>query len=226
MSLYYQDDNVKLYHGDALDVLPSIADGSASVMLLDPPYSMVPNAVRGRDDGAAGTSGAPMKLLSETAMQTRRILRHGGIGAFVCDWRRVPDVSYLITLSGLRIATCVAWTRTTIGTGGLFRGAWDPILITSNGTPETRDNAAVPNVITVNSPRPKVHPYEKPVQMWRHILDRAPAGVVIDPFAGSGSSALAAVASGHSWVGVEVDEKHCETIAKRISSGELLGDAA
>ena len=144
MSIYYQDEHATLYHGDALDILPTIADSSARAMLLDPPYSMVPNAVRGRDDGAAGTSGAPMRLLSETAQHARRIITPGGVAAIVSDWRRVPDVSYLVTLTGMRLATCVAWTRTTIGTGGLFRGAWDPILIASNGTPEAVDRALGP----------------------------------------------------------------------------------
>jgi hypothetical protein len=37
-------------------------------------------------------------------------------------------VSYLAALTGLRIATCIAWTRSTIGTGGLLRSAWDPML--------------------------------------------------------------------------------------------------
>jgi len=223
---YYQDGAVTLYHGDALEILPSIDDASATAMILDPPYSMVPNAVRGRDDGAAGTSGAPMRLLSETAAHTRRILRDGGIGAFLCDWRRVPDVSYLVTLTGLRLATCVAWTRTTVGTGGLFRGAWDPVLITSNGAPDAIDRAAIPNVIEANPPARRCHPYEKPPLLWEHILRRITPGTVVDPFAGSGSSAVAATALGHTWIGVEVDERHCETIAARLSQVDLFGGVA
>jgi DNA modification methylase len=226
VSIYYRDEAVTLYHGDALEVLPDIADSSAVAMILDPPYSMVPNAVRGRDDGAAGTSGAPMRLLSETAMHTRRILQDGGVGAFLCDWRRVPDVSYLVTLTGLRIATCVAWTRTTVGTGGLFRGAWDPVLIASNGSPAAIDRAAIPNVVTVNPPTIRTHPYEKPPALWRHILDRMPAGVVVDPYAGSGASMAAALDSGKTWVGVEIDEGHCELIAMRRTSVLDFGGAA
>lgn len=222
---YYSDDHVTLYHGDALTVLPTLADGSAAAMILDPPYSMVPNAVRGRDDGAAGTSGAPMRLLSESAMHARRILAVGGIAPFLCDWRRSPDVSYLITLTGLRIATCVAWTRTTVGTGGMFRGAWDPILVASNGAPDAIDRAAIPNVVCVNPPTKRTHPYEKPPALWSHFLQRIPSGgIVVDPFAGSGASMVAALDGGFQWIGVEIDERHCEAIATKHSAlrfGEL-----
>lgn len=218
---YYQDQSVTLYLGDALSILPSIADVSVSAMVLDPPYSMVPNAVRGRDDGAAGTSGAPMMLLSETARHARRVLRDGGIAPIICDWRRVPDVSYLVTLTGLRLATCVAWTRTTIGTGGLFRSAWDPILVAANGTPDAVDRAGIPNTICVNPPAKRIHPYEKPPELWEHILQRIPPGVVVDPFAGSGASAIAARRCGHTWIGVECDEAHAERLALHLGAEHI-----
>lgn len=217
---YHRDGPVTLYVGDALDVLPSITDASVGVVILDPPYSMVPNAVRGRDDGAAGTSGAPMMLLSEMARHARRVLVDGGIAPVICDWRRVPDVSYLVTLTGMRLATCVAWTRTTVGTGGLFRTAWDPVLIASNGTPTAVDRAAIPNTVMANPPTKRTHPYEKPPELWEHILRRVPPGVVLDPFAGSGASAVAALRTGHEWVGIEVDEGHAAKIVTRLTTGQ------
>jgi site-specific DNA-methyltransferase (adenine-specific) len=215
---YYQDETVTLYQGDALDTMSRLPDHSVSMMVLDPPYSMVPNSVRGRDDGAAGTSGAPVRLLSETFTHARRLLTPGGIAAIVCDWRRFPDVAYLVGNSGLRLATCVAWTRTTVGTGGLFRGAWDPVLIASSGTANAIDRAAIPNVIQANPPGRRSHPYEKPEALWAHIMQRIPSGVVLDPFAGSGASLRPAVDHGSTWVGIEVDQSHCELIVSRASS--------
>jgi len=222
---YYADDLVTLYHGDALEILPTIE--RAGAMALDPPYSMVPNSVRGRDDGAAGTSGAPVRLLSETLRHARRLLPEGGIAALVCDWRRMPDVSYLAALHGLRIATCVAWTRTTVGTGGFLRSAWDPMLVLSVGTPTVRDRAAIPNTVAANPPRGTAHPYEKPPALWTRVLDRIPPTTVLDPFAGAGSSAIAALASGHRWIGIEVEERYCEEIARRLTQQPLvIGDGS
>jgi len=227
MDPYFTGNGVTLYLGDSLEVMPGLPADNFGAVLLDPPYAMAPVAVAGKDDGAAGASGSPIRLLSETARETRRLLREGGIAATICDWRRVPDVSYLLTLHGLRLTSCVAWTRTTIGTGGMFRSAWDPVLVASKGQPAIIDKAGVPNVIMANPPRDRMHPYEKPPALWQHILRRIPDGTVLDPFAGSLASAVAAMELGRAWVGVEVDERHAEASARRLSQGVLdFGGAA
>ena len=218
---YYSDESATLYKGDALDILPLIA--RADYAVLDPPYSMIPNAFAGQDDGAAGTSASPVRLLGEVLKETRRMLPDGGSAAIVCDWRRMPDVSYLATLMGLRLSTCVAWTRGTAGLGGMFRAAWDPMLIMSVGSPSILDKAAVRNVIHADKPRGGSHPYEKPVALWAHYLERVPRGVVVDPFAGVGASGVAAKQCGHKWIGIEIDESFCEITAHRLSQRMLFG---
>jgi len=220
---YYSSAGVTLYHGDALTVLPEIA--SAGCMILDPPYHMSPSTFRGIDDGAASSIATPVRLLTETFREAYRILPNGGAAFIFCDWRRGPDTTYLATLSGLRITTCVAWTRNRSGTGGMFRGAWDPIYVASKGVPSIRDKAAIPNVINADHPTDKDHPYEKPGRVWDHLLSRIPHTRVVDAFAGSGTSATSALRNGHEWVGIEADERHCETIALRMSQDTLdLGE--
>lgn len=159
MDPYYADERVTLYHGDALAVLPTIPALTANVVILDPPYSFESISVRGRDDGAAGTSGAPTMLLHQTLVETQRVLTTGGIAPILCQWRRMPDVSYLAALAGLRLSSCVAWVRNRVGTGGLFRSSWDPILVGSKGAPTLRDKAAVPNVLHVEPLSGQSHPY-------------------------------------------------------------------
>jgi site-specific DNA-methyltransferase (adenine-specific) len=48
----------------------------------------------------------------------------------------------------------------------------------------------------------------------------AEGGTILDPFSGSGTTLLAAIRTGHRALGVEIDPKNCEAIAKRID-GEL-----
>lgn len=220
MKPYYEHAGVTIYHGDALDVLPTIR--SASCVALDPPYSMIPNSFAGKDDGAAGTSAAPVRLLTETLRETRRLLPEGGVAGLICDWRRLPDVAYLSTLVGLRISTCVAWTRGTPGMGAMFRSAWDPMLVLSVGAPAAVDKAAVRNVIHVDKPRGSEHPYEKPTELWRHLFDRLSPGLVVDPYAGTGAALVAARAAGHRAIGIEVDERYCEIAANRLSQETLF----
>lgn len=200
-------------HADALEWLPTQPSASAQAIMFDPPYS-VGSPVRGREDGAAGMIFGPLTLVWKTLAECARILKPGGIVAIFLDWRRLPDFGYVASTCGLRPASCVSWVRKRVGTGGLFRSAWDPILIVSRGTPDAVDRAAVPNVVVTEDdvieadyPTKRTHPYGKPVKIYTHILARAcrPGDLVIDPFAGSGVSREAAQKLGLEWRGCDID---------------------
>lgn len=214
----YHDESrgITLHSGDALDVLPTIP--RAGCVIVDPPYAMTPNSVRGRDDGAAGTSATPVRLVTETFRHVYRMLPDGGCAFVFCDWRRGPDTTYLAVLAGLRVATCIAWTRNRPGTGGMFRSAWDPIYVVSKGSPTALDRAAIPNVVEAEYPARRSHPYEKPAKVWDHLLGRLPPTTVVDPFAGSCGSADVAIRHGHRWVGIEVDDLHRAAAIQRWES--------
>lgn len=207
-----QLDTNRIEHADALDWLASLAPESATAAIYDPPYA-VGSPVRGREDGAAGSVFGPLSFMSRTLALTARALRPGGIALIFADWRRLPDLAYVATTCGLRASTQVAWVRNRPGTGGLLRASWDPILVASRGVPDAVDRAAIRNVIQADYPTRRRHPYEKPVEVYKHILRRVarPDELVIDPFAGSGNSRIAAESLGMAWRGCDVDPNFAET---------------
>jgi site-specific DNA-methyltransferase (adenine-specific) len=201
----------KADHADALDWLPTIQSQSAKIVVFDPPYA-VGTPVRGKEDGAAGSVFGPLSFMSKALTQCSRIVMPGGVVVIFADWRRMPDLAYVATTVGLRASTCIAWTRKRPGTGGMFRSAWDPILIASRGVADAIDRAAIRNVIEADYPTKRIHPYEKPAEVFRHIFPRisVPGDLVVDPFAGSGVSARVARELGLNWIGCDVDPQFAQ----------------
>lgn len=76
----------------------------------------------------------------------------------------------------------------------------------------------VPNIMSLMPPRERFHPNEKPEELMRRIVGTLTmeGDTVLDPFMGSGSTGVACVQLGRSFVGVEMDEAHFATACRRI----------
>ena len=204
---------MSIERADATSWLNNMPPNSATAVILDPPYrGPTDQPVRGRDDGAGGQVFGLFGFLHDLFDATYKVLKQGGIVVCFCDFKRTPDVGRLAGMAGLRVNTCIAWVQNRVGTGGLFRNAWNPIMIFSKGAAKSIDRSAIPNVIRcepIHHSR-RTHVYEKPGAVYSHILSRViqPSDVVLDPFAGSGSSRQPSVELRAIWKGCDIDPKY------------------
>ena len=90
-------------------------------------------------------------------------------------------------------------------------------------TPATRTLAADIWDFAPVKPYPGKHPCEKPAPLLQHMIETStrPGALILDPFAGTGSTLTTAQSLGRNAIGVEREEKYCEVIASRLDQGVL-----
>ncbi len=225
---YFETENGVLYRGDCLDVMQSLVDSGVQVdaVITDPPYGMAyqsnwsksgPRHNRLSNDDRLFTAWLPI------AYQLVKPL--GGALLSFCGWKQSYDWARAIANAGFVIRSQVIWNRLHHGMGDL-RGAFAPMhdivwyatrgrRVFANGRPKS--------VLEHKRPSPSQdygHPTFKPVSLMEELaraIDDGSAGAIIDPFAGSGSTLVAAERLGRRWIGIELSEEYCSTVVERVS---------
>lgn len=242
---YYSDDWVTLYHGDCVEVMDAMPEQSITTVLTDPPYSSGGRRENARsvrksmtraveDDawirGDAMSTGGFIYLLRLCGIQWRRILTPGGHTLSFIDWRMAPSLCAALETADLRQHPILVWDKVRLGMGAVFRNQHEFIVHMSAGNPTAPQRRDVPNVLRFPAVRDGDHPTEKPDALLQTLLSvvTPPCGVVLDPFAGSGSTLQAARALGFRSIGIDADEAYCEIAAKRLcqEAFDFLGDPA
>jgi site-specific DNA-methyltransferase (adenine-specific) len=234
MSLYYQDDLVQLHLGDCLEVMESLPDKSVTTVLTDPPYSSggrrensrslrksMTRAVEDEDwiRGDAMSTNGFVYLLRQCGVQWRRVLSEGGHVLSFIDWRMAAHLAAALESADLRQHPMLVWDKQRLGMGAIFRNQHEFIVHMSAGTPTAPQRRDVANVLRFPPVRDGDHPTEKPDALLKTLLSvvSGPGSVVLDPFAGSGSTLSAAKELGHRAIGIEADERYAEVAAERLS---------
>jgi site-specific DNA-methyltransferase (adenine-specific) len=236
---YFERGGVRLFHGDALEVLARMESGSVDVVLTDPPYSSGARQAmqlrsRGsmrRNTGPCGTDrwfgmdnltshGFAMLVRLFGVESLRVCKRDGHLFSFI-DWRQWPVLAGALESSGWSPRACLVWDKGSYGMGNGFRQQAEFIIHASKGIGDNFLRHDVGTVLRVNREPDTNHPTAKPLAIARLLLTCVPGSVVLDPFAGSGTTLAAAIAEGWQGIGIEINERYCEIAAARLEQGML-----
>ncbi len=231
---------------DALEFLRSLPDASVDALVTDPPYcsgSVAESARAGavkqgvRDASRfggwfvgdnMGTAGL-VWLLRSVAFEACRFLKPSGSAVVFCDWRQVPNLAPAIESSGLRYQNMVVWDKGAMGLGVGFRAQHEIALHFTNGAPAYHSRSES-NVIRCKrvSATEREHQTQKPVELMERIVRVVSphGGLVVDPFAGAGTTGVAAVLSGRRFAGSERDARHVSTSMARLATAGATTIAA
>lgn len=230
MEPYYADESVTLYHGDCRQIAEWLA---ADVLVTDPPYGRSyrrqrgvwkrnnngPNSYvmpAGRPDRIEGDSNTSLRDHVLRMWLVRPAVMFGSLQLpppagtrQVLIWRAPPDAGQFGTFGGFRHDVEAVY----------LTGSWKCGFSGRSSLIETAARCA-------GSPTSYAtrygHPHAKPVDVLETLIAACPPGIIADPFAGAGSTLVAARNLGRKAIGVEIDERYCERTARRLSQGILV----
>lgn len=228
MDPYYRDDSVTLYHGDCREIDAWL---EADVLVTDPPYGRNWTSGQGLTNSAGHGRGS--KPHGGIANDKDTTTRDGALAAWGDRAAVVFGDPLIPPPSGTRQALVYA-KPLDAGVKGAHAGFRRDVEMVYLVGPWVVGVGGHSSVLTTGSlvagPRGLSvrygHPHAKPVDLLERLIAKCPPGVVADPFAGSGSTLLAARAQGRRSIGVELHEPYCELIASRLAQGDLFGGAA
>ncbi|MEV7268393.1 site-specific DNA-methyltransferase [Micromonospora aurantiaca] len=239
----------QLHHGDALAVLPTLADNHVDLVLTDPPYNSGGRTQSDRTKTTARdkyVSGDAAHRLADFAGDNRdqrgftawlalilaeclRVARPGASLLVFTDWRQLPATSDALQAGGWLWRGILPWrkpiSRPRIGG---FKAECEYVLWASKGPVDaTRNPVYLPGWYSASQPRGRErrHITQKPVSLLAELVKVSPPGsTVLDPFAGSGSTGVAALAGGRSFVGVEVTAHYADVARARLTEAAAAVD--
>lgn len=204
-----------IIQGDCTEVLKTLPDNSVDFVLTDPPYFVAYKDRHGRrvkNDGADDTA----KVLSAFP-EIYRVMKPNTLCVSFYGWQAIDAFMAAWKDAGFTPVDHIVWRKKYTSSKRFVQRRHEQAYVLAKGRPDLPRKPiedVQPWVYSGN----RYHPTEKAVGTLTPVIEAftAPGDVVLDPFAGSGSTLAAAVLLGRKYVGIELEAAYCAHANKRL----------
>ncbi len=219
----------RLIQGDARDVLP-LLEGQADLCVTDPPYRLTSG---GNTNGAMGgkfasdvydNSGLLMDVVEwhEIGGPIYRALKKNADCYVMSDDRNLFAAHGGFIGAGFKFHSLLTWDKIAPSRTRFYMKDSEHTLYLWKGRARDIANGGSKRIIRLARPADAVHPTQKPVALMNIYIENSsrPGDVVLDPFAGSGSTLVAAILSGRRAIGIEKRPEHFDAARAMVQAAQ------
>jgi site-specific DNA-methyltransferase (adenine-specific) len=218
---YYEEEGMKIYLGDCLEIMREIPDESIDLVLTDPPYFLPAKHYETRRlfKRNFGDLAILENFFRVVWEQFDRVLKEDGLLYIFCDGQSYPlfyYYSYFIT----RTVRPLIWDKKVSFNGYYWRHQHEIILFgvraEKKKIPTGKGDILRFDAVKVDK---RQHPAEKPLDLIKELLSLTTKNdLVLDPFMGSGTTLVACKELGRQGIGIEINKEYCDIAVRRIKS--------
>lgn len=203
-----------LLHGDCRDKLASIADNSVDFVLTDPPYLV---NYRDRAGRHIANDNDP-RWMRPAFREIYRVIKPNSLMVCCYGWNAVDTFMAAWRAAGFRPVGHIVFAKRYASSQRFFGHQHEQAYLLAKGRPPYPAKP-VPDVMPFPYTGNRLHPTEKPLDILRPLITAFshPGDVVLDPFAGSGSTLMAARQTGRDYIGIELDAVYHAIATARLS---------
>ena len=213
----------QIINDDCLEVINKFPDNCIDAVITDPPFGigLEYNGVKENCDNPVDY----WNWLKHIIRELERVIKEGG---FIAIWQSNKYFKYMWDWFGADINIIIVAHNFSQIHSGAFRNSYDIVITKYKGKPilpeyrETSRDFFVADTATVIAKAKnnieRNHPCPRPLDAVEYLVKNfvVERGIVLDPFLGSGTTAVACEKLGRKWIGIEVDSDYCDLSKKRI----------
>ena len=201
--------------GDCCDLMASLPAASIDFVLTDSPYMVGYNDRNGRSFQGDTDSA----WLKPAFRQLFRVLKNDSLCVSFYGWSKTDAFFDAWKSAEFRVVGHITFPKRHTSTTRLMRYQHENAYLLAKGNPAPSEHL-IGDVIEFTYSGNKVHLTQKPLSALTPMIESfcSRGGVVLDPFAGSGSTCLAARMVGRNYLGMEIDPSFHEASCRRLDS--------
>jgi site-specific DNA-methyltransferase (adenine-specific) len=225
-----------IFNCDFIDGVKSIPDKSIDLIVTDPPYKVTAKGCSGSMSGYWTNSKSNKGIIFDNNNtdidnyidELYRVLKDDTHCYIMCNQLNLPHFLDVITKSKFHYVKCLIWDKCNKICGRYYMNCFEYIILLRKGGDRpindcgTPDILRVPNIKTKNDDGTNIHDSEKPIHLMEILIQNSSneGDLVLDPFIGSGTTAISCLNLNRKFIGFEIDKKFFGIAQGRIQSNQ------